>query len=620
MHKLLIEDDEGKTVAVPLIREEITIGRTDGNTIRLTEQNVSRKHARLTLRNGVLRIEDLGSYNGTSLNGSALSGVASLKDGDVILIGDYRLGIQEDRTSQAVPVSSAASSSPSSASASGGTPAPPPVVEEIDGKPTIPITTMVAPAAMAAPTAFAEPPARLVIASRFMSGTEFILDRPAHVVGRTGENDIVINHKSISRHHAKIVREGTRYVILDLESANGVRVGRVEGDRIELQSGDVIELGEVRLRFLSGDSALYDEPRAWHQNKGLLGLAVGGGVAGVGLLLVFAFSGTPSSKIAEITPPAAENRAPVVPTVEPTPPTPPPVAEELKPAEPPVPVAELLAAAKKNAQAERWDEALTLISKATAQEPGSTDVANLRKAIEAEKQYGEKLVALKAAMANKEFEAVLKGASEFPDESMYKPRAVELHESAQIQYVAAHLEAAKTKLEANDCDEARREAELVLGMEVKNKKAAAVVRRCDVLAKARVPAPTVETPGPGPAPVAVVPKPAPRRPVAAPVAARPPAPKSKPAVDSPKPELAVDADKLIKDAQQAWFRGQYAMAIDSARKAVRAKPNLTNAYQIIAVCSCALHDADSAAKAFERLDERNKLYVKSACQKNGISF
>ena len=48
MHKLLIEDDEGKTVAVPLSREEITIGRMDGNTIRLTEQNVSRKHARLS--------------------------------------------------------------------------------------------------------------------------------------------------------------------------------------------------------------------------------------------------------------------------------------------------------------------------------------------------------------------------------------------------------------------------------------------------------------------------------------------------------------------------------------------------------------------------------------------
>jgi hypothetical protein len=47
---------------------------------------------------------------------------------------------------------------------------------------------------------------------------------------------------------------------------------------------------------------------------------------------------------------------------------------------------------------------------------------------------------------------------------------------------------------------------------------------------------------------------------------------------------------------------------------------LTNAYQIIAVCSCALHDAESAARAFEKLDDRNKQYVKSACQKNGISF
>jgi tetratricopeptide (TPR) repeat protein len=94
------------------------------------------------------------------------------------------------------------------------------------------------------------------------------------------------------------------------------------------------------------------------------------------------------------------------------------------------------------------------------------------------------------------------------------------------------------------------------------------------------------------------------------------------AAETPKPETTggVDPEKSIKDAQQAWFRGQYAAAIENARKALRVKPGLTNAYQIIAVCSCALHDADSAAKAFEKLDERNKLYVKSACQKNGISF
>jgi len=618
MHKLLIEDDEGKTVAVPLTREEITIGRTEGNTIRLTEQNVSRKHARLTLRNTVLRIEDLGSYNGTSLNGSALSGVASLKDGDVILIGDYRLGIQEDRTSQGT-ATAAPETEPGS-----GTPA---VQEVMDGQPTIPISTMVAQAALAAQTAFAEPPPRLVVASRFMAGTEFILDRASHVIGRTSENDIIVNHKSISRHHAKIVREGSRYVILDLESANGVRVGGVESDKFDLQSGDVIELGEVRLRFLSGDSALYDEPKAWHQNKGLLGLAVGGGLVGVGFLLYFAFSGAPHPD-AKVAAPVAEMKPAVAPVVQPTAPTPPPPAEEPKPTEPQVPVADLLAQAKKDAQAEKWEQALVLLGKALAQDPSSADAAVLRKAIEAEKQYSEKLVALKEALANKEFEAVLQGTADFPDESMYKPRAVELRKSAQTQFVAVHLEAARTKLAANECEEASREAALVLGLEAKNKKAIAVVKRCEVLAKQAATA-VAAAEAPKPEPVVAAPKPEPpvakpaRRPPAPVVAARAPAPKPKPAVEPAKPEPAApagDPDKLIKDAQQAWFRGQYAVAIDSARKALRVKPNLTNAYQIIAVCSCALHDADSAAKAFERLDERNKLYVKSACQKNGISF
>ncbi len=599
MHKLLIEDDEGKTVAVPLIREEITIGRTDGNTIRLTEQNVSRKHARLTLRGGVLRIEDLGSYNGTSLNGSTLSGVATLKDGDVILIGDYRLGIQEERTGQAAPATT-------------HTPEPGPVVpvveEAIDGQPTIPISTLVAQAGLAAPTAFSEPPARLVVAGRFMAGTEFVLDRPAHVVGRTAENDIILNHKSISRHHAKIVREGNRYVILDLESANGVRVGGVESERFELQSGDVIELGEVRLRFLSGDSALDDEPRAWHKNKALLGLAVGSGAVGLGLLLVFAFSGTHGRKVAKVAPPLVENKPPVAPMVQPTPPTPPPApAEPPKPAEPQVPTAQLLAQAKESAQAEKWEEALALIDKATAQDPGSTDAANLRKAVEAEKQYGEKLATLKEALANKDFEAVLKGTSEIPDESMYKPRAVELHKSAQAQFVATHLEAAKAQLAAGDCEQARREAELVLGTEGKHKKAAAIIHRCEALERK-----------PASEPVAMARKPAARHPAPATRVAQ-----AKPrAAEQAKPEPApvADPEKFIKDAQQAWFRGQYAVAIDSARKALRMRPNLTNAYQIIAVCSCALHDATSAAKAYERLDERNKLYVKSACQKDGIAF
>ena len=73
MFKLVIQDDEGKTTVVPLIRDEITIGRKEGNTIRLTERNVSRRHARILRSNNEVQIEDLGSYNGIRVNNSRIA-------------------------------------------------------------------------------------------------------------------------------------------------------------------------------------------------------------------------------------------------------------------------------------------------------------------------------------------------------------------------------------------------------------------------------------------------------------------------------------------------------------------------------------------------------------------
>src|SRR5258705_5185009 len=92
--KLIIEDDEGRKTVVPLVREEITIGRQDGNTIKLSERNVSRRHARLKKDNGSLLIEDLGSYNGVRVNGERIAGPTRIKEGDLIEIGDYDLGVQ----------------------------------------------------------------------------------------------------------------------------------------------------------------------------------------------------------------------------------------------------------------------------------------------------------------------------------------------------------------------------------------------------------------------------------------------------------------------------------------------------------------------------------------------
>src|SRR5438105_10189170 len=101
--KLIIEDDEGRKTVVPFVREEITIGRQEGNTIRLTERNVSRRHARLLRQNGHVLVEDLGSYNGIRINGDRIQGQVQINDGDLIQIGDYDLAVQREASEAAQP-------------------------------------------------------------------------------------------------------------------------------------------------------------------------------------------------------------------------------------------------------------------------------------------------------------------------------------------------------------------------------------------------------------------------------------------------------------------------------------------------------------------------------------
>jgi len=94
--RLIIEDDEGSTTIVPLGKDAVTIGRQQGNTIQLTEKNVSRRHARLLPDGETWVLEDLGSYNGVKVNGRSVEGRASLREGDVVQIGDYHLALTED--------------------------------------------------------------------------------------------------------------------------------------------------------------------------------------------------------------------------------------------------------------------------------------------------------------------------------------------------------------------------------------------------------------------------------------------------------------------------------------------------------------------------------------------
>ena len=66
----------------------ISIGRDSSNDITINDSEISRKHARLTAQAGGYILEDLGSTNGTFVNGQRLMGPHLLRVGELILLGE----------------------------------------------------------------------------------------------------------------------------------------------------------------------------------------------------------------------------------------------------------------------------------------------------------------------------------------------------------------------------------------------------------------------------------------------------------------------------------------------------------------------------------------------------
>src|SRR5688572_13493525 len=70
-----------------------TMGRADENDIVLSGDLVSRKHARIELRGDALTVEDLGSRNGTRVNGLPVHTRIALKIGDSLSVGENTVSI-----------------------------------------------------------------------------------------------------------------------------------------------------------------------------------------------------------------------------------------------------------------------------------------------------------------------------------------------------------------------------------------------------------------------------------------------------------------------------------------------------------------------------------------------
>jgi pSer/pThr/pTyr-binding forkhead associated (FHA) protein len=277
------------------IREPTLVGRGDDAALKVTEGHPSRRHAMLTLDADGLWVEDLGSANGTTVNGQRIASRTLLYGGDRVAF-DLGLFVVE---------------------------APEPAPVEDDGDVTVirrapePDQTIIRPAAPAetppeappaprfeaealqshVPRSWADPDyqgegtrilsaeemralaagggngpatpgeapapmhiegAHLVVTAGPAAGMAFPLREGLRewTIGTAEERDIRLEFSGVSAYHAKIVEEGGRWKIIDQMSANGTWVNGQKSTISYLQQGDKLRFAQVECEIrLYGSNA-----------------------------------------------------------------------------------------------------------------------------------------------------------------------------------------------------------------------------------------------------------------------------------------------------------------------------------------------------------------------------
>ncbi|MDZ4870631.1 MAG: Vitamin B12 import ATP-binding protein BtuD [Chroococcidiopsis cubana SAG 39.79] len=174
------------TQDIPIVKNQMTIGRDPSCDVPINFPQVSSRHAELVERQGSYTIVDLGSRNGLLYQGQRIS-ERRLMDGDAIAIGSgITLTFQTTATDQV-----------------------PSITHQLN-----------------------------------------LSNRNNLTIGRDEQNDIAIDHPTVSRYHARISRQDGTFAIADLNSSNGTFVNgkRVSGSQ-SLRPEDTIRIGPTRFVF-----------------------------------------------------------------------------------------------------------------------------------------------------------------------------------------------------------------------------------------------------------------------------------------------------------------------------------------------------------------------------------
>ena len=172
-------------------------------------------------------LEDLGSSNGTYLNGQRLISASALKSGDIFLLGSAVRLKFEDPTE--------------------------PALTELEGTAKTMLDVPVMPAH--AETILAEempssPASQLPVLNVTIAGGQgqsFSLDKPRYTLGRSSDNDIVIASPIVSSHHAVLEKSADGFSLTSLPDATNpiYSQGEVLSAPQPLHDGDILRIGSI---------------------------------------------------------------------------------------------------------------------------------------------------------------------------------------------------------------------------------------------------------------------------------------------------------------------------------------------------------------------------------------
>ncbi|MBN1203913.1 MAG: sigma 54-dependent Fis family transcriptional regulator [Myxococcaceae bacterium] len=114
----------------------------------------------------------------------------------------------------------------------------------------------------------------LVLLDTERAGTVYPLSGEELRIGKAPENDVVLDHPTVSRNHLVVRRQGDRFLVQDLDSTNGTFLDGAQVREAYLRAGALLEVGDVRLRFSPQVAPVQIDPSAEDRLGDLVGRSV----------------------------------------------------------------------------------------------------------------------------------------------------------------------------------------------------------------------------------------------------------------------------------------------------------------------------------------------------------